>query len=145
MESTPRVASLEPPTTGPTGPVGRGLRRAWVLISAAGAAALGVLPHVLHHAGPLAGAALFAGIGGSLLFGALGLIAAIPFLIRLHRRTGNWRLPAATLALFAAVFSISTFVVGPLISGGDEDGSTPAPESSTPAPTDEGGGHGAHH
>ena len=33
-------------------------------VAAVGAAALGAAPHVLHHAGPLAGAALFAGAAG---------------------------------------------------------------------------------
>ena len=40
-----------------------------------GAAVLGAAPHVLHHAGPLAGAALLAGVSGKLLFGALALMA----------------------------------------------------------------------
>jgi hypothetical protein len=78
------------------------------LVSSAVAAVLGILPHVLHHVGPFAGAALVAGTGGTLLFGAIGLIAAIPFLLRVHRRCQNWRVPAALLALFAGVFSIST-------------------------------------
>ena len=60
-----------------------------------GAALLGAAPHVLHHAGPLAGAALFAGVGGTLLFGALGLAAATPLLLRMRRRSGSWRRPAA--------------------------------------------------
>ena len=121
-------------------------QRVAALLSSAGAAILGVLPHVLHDAGPLAGAALVAGVGGTLLFGAIGLVAAIPFLIRIHRRCGNWRVPAALLALFAAVFSISAFVVGPAISGTDSAGtttkSTPgqsAPPSAVPQ------GHDAHH
>jgi hypothetical protein len=81
------------------------------------AAVLGLAPHVLHHAGLLAGSALIAGTGGALLFGAVGFLAAIPFLLRAHRRCGNWRVPGALLALFAVVFSISTFVIGPAMSG----------------------------
>ena len=115
-------------------------RRASVALSSFGAAVLGVAPHVLHHAGPLAGAALFAGVGGSLLFGAIGLVAAVPFLLKLHRRCGNWRVPAATLALFAAVFAFSTFVIGPAISGGDS-----STTKSTPAAPQEPSGHEAHH
>lgn len=92
-------------------------QRAWVGISSAGAVVLGVLPHVLHHVGLFAGA-LFAGVGGSLVFGAVGLLAAMPFLLRVHRRTGTWRTPALLLALFAVIFSISTFVIGPAITAG---------------------------
>lgn len=115
--------------------------RIWMAISSVFAAFMGLLPHVLHHAGPLAGAALFAGLGGTLLFGALGLVAAIPFLLRLHRRTGGWRIPAATLALFAVVFSLSAFVVGPLIGGKDERTKPVTPTPGKPAPK----GHEKHH
>ena len=102
-------------------------QRVWVGVSSAGAVVLGVAPHVLHHIGLFAGA-LFAGVGGSLLFGAVGFLAAIPFLLRIHRRTGTWRVPGALLALFAVVFSISTFVVGPAITGADsEQESSPSP------------------
>ena len=118
------------------------LGRARVLISGAVAGLLGVVPHVLHHAGPLAGAALFAGIGGTLLFGALGLLAAVPLLLRLRRRTGAWRVPAATLALFATVFAVSSFVVGPAITGGDDaEDERLAPAPVRPAPD----GHDEHH
>ena len=116
------------------------------LVSSAVAAVLGIAPHVLHHAGPLAGAALLAGTGGTLLFGGIGLVASIPFLLRVHRRCGNWRVPAALLALFAVVFSISTFVIGPAISGGGGDSSTnrSTPSQTAPAaPAKE--GHDAHH
>jgi hypothetical protein len=58
-----------------------------------GAAVLGAAPHVLHHVGPLAGAALLAGATGKLLFGALGFLLAVPMLRRLRRRTGSWRVP----------------------------------------------------
>lgn len=108
-------------------------RRVWLWLTAAWAALTGLLPHVLHHAGPLAGAALFAGVGGSLLFFAVGLVAAIPFLRRLHRRFASWRAPAIAVGVFAVVFSFSTFVIGPKISGAG-DGSRPTPQSqSVPA------------
>ena len=35
---------------------------------------VGAAPHVLHHIGPLAGAAFLAGAGGTLVFGAVGLV-----------------------------------------------------------------------
>jgi hypothetical protein len=38
----------------------------------------GVAPHVLHHAGPLAGTALLSGAGGTSLFGVLGFVATTP-------------------------------------------------------------------
>ena len=110
------------------GAVLRTITRVRLGASAAVAAMLGLLPHVLHHVGPLAGAALFAGIGGSLLFGVLGLVLSIPFLVGVRRRCGNWRVPALLLVLFATLFSVSTFVVGPAISG-DGD-ARPAPASS---------------
>lgn len=143
MEATTPSIGQRP---GPTG--GEGLaQRAWVLVSATGAALIGLTPHLLHHAGPLAGAALFAGAGGSLLFGALGFLAAIPFLVRLHRRHGNWRFPAAVLALFAAMFSLSTFVIGPAISGGESQvpQGAPAAEQAPPANGSQETAHEAHH
>jgi len=51
------------------------------------------------------------------LFGALGFLATIPMLIKLHRRFSSWWAPAIALSLFAVTFVISTVVVGPLISG----------------------------
>jgi len=96
------------------------LARAWSAILAAWGAFIGVLPHVLHHVGPLAGAALLAGAGGRALFAAIGFIAAIPFLIRLERKFQTWRAPLIALAVFAAAFSLSSFVIGPALSGGSE-------------------------
>ncbi len=131
------AAELRPPQT---------LRaRAAAVISSAVAAILGIAPHVLHHAGPLAGAALLAGTAGALLFGAIGLVAAIPFLLRVRRRCGNWRVPGALLALFAAVFSISTFVIGPALSGSDS-ATTSKPTTEQVAPgTPAKESHDAHH
>ena len=90
--------------------------RTWAAVLAVWAAITGLAPHVLHHVGPLAGAALIAGATGKLLFGAIGLIAAIPFLLRLRRRFATWKAPAIALTIFIAMFSVSTFVIGPLIS-----------------------------
>lgn len=81
---------------------------------------IGLLPHVLHHVGPLAGAALLAGAAGTALFATIGLVAAIPFLLRLYRRFRTWRAPAIALAVFAVMFSLSSFVIGPAISGPDD-------------------------
>jgi hypothetical protein len=91
---------------------------------------------VLHHAGPLAGAALVAGATGKVIFLVLGLVVSIPSLRRLFRRFGTWKAPAIALGLFAAAFALSTFVIGPAISGSD----TPAkPDIPQPA------GHTSHH
>jgi hypothetical protein len=108
--------------------------RVWSVVLAVWAAATGLAPHVLHHVGPLAGAALLAGAGGTLLFAAIGFVAAIPFLLRIHRRFDTWRAPAIALAVFAAMFSLSTFVIGPAITGANDKPSLEQP-----------GGHMGHH
>ena len=112
--------------------------RAWSGVLAAWAAFIGILPHVLHHVGPLAGAALLAGAGGRALFAAIGFVAAIPFLLRIHRRFRTWIAPAVALGVMAVMFAISSFVIGPLISGGSDD-TSPPPDIEQPA------GHDAHH
>lgn len=112
--------------------------RAWSAILAAWGVFIGILPHVLHHVGPLAGAALLGGAGGTVLFAAIGFVAAIPFLIRIYRRFRTWVAPAIALAIFAAMFSLSSFVIGPLISGG-EDGGNDKPGIEQPAD------HAGHH
>ncbi len=109
--------------------------RIWGGVAAAWGGFIGLLPHVLHHVGPLAGAALLAGATGRILFAAIGFLAAIPFLRRLQRRFRTWRAPAIAVAVFATMFSLSSFVIGPAISGGD----APA------RPGIEQGGHEQHH
>lgn len=111
--------------------------RLWSAVLAVWGGFVGLLPHVLHHVGPLAGAAVLAGAGGTVLFAALGFVAAIPFLLRLRRRFATWRAPAIALAVFAAMFSLSSFVIGPWISG-DDASRPPAIER----PVD---GHDGHH
>ena len=109
--------------------------RLWSGVLAAWGGLIGLLPHVLHHIGPLAGAALLAGTAGTLLFAVIGFVAAIPFLVRLYRRFGTWRAPAIALTIFVAMFSLSSFVIGPAISG-DEGPARPGVEQ---------GGHAQHH
>jgi hypothetical protein len=111
--------------------------RLWSGVLAAWGVFVGLVPHVLHHVGPLAGAALLAGVGGTVLFAAIGFVAAIPFLLRLYRRFGSWRAPAIALALFAAMFSLSSFVIGPAISGGNATPARPGIEQQD--------GHEQHH
>lgn len=83
------------------------------------AGVLGLAPHVLHHIGPIAGAALITGAGGTALFAVLGFLLTIPFLLRLHRKFGTWRAPAIALAVFVVMFAFSTFVLGPALFDGD--------------------------
>lgn len=101
---------------------------------------MGLLPHVLHHIGLLAGTALVAGSGGTALFGALGLLASIPMLVRLYRRFRSWMAPALGLLIFAAMFSLSAFVIGPAISGTNGD-VNPGPVPTVDHTGDHSGGH----
>lgn len=107
-------------------------------LATAGAGVLGAAPHVLHHVGPLAGAALLAGVGGQLLFGALGLLAAVPMLRRVRRHTGSWRVPGVLLAAMTAMFVFSSLVIGPALTSGDD---TPERGVTQPLPA----GHDSHH
>ena len=114
------------------------LARAWGGVLAAWGAFIGVLPHVLHHVGPLAGAALLAGAGGRALFAAIGFVLSVPFLLRLYRRFKTWIAPATAFAVMAVMFSISSFVIGPLITG---EGSEAPPQPGIEQPA----GHDEHH
>ena len=97
-------------------------------------AVLGLAPQVLHHLGLIAGAALVTGAGGkrSLLR---------DWARRLHRRFDSWWAPGLAIGVFAAVFSLSAFVLGPAISGQADQASTPSP-SSTPTLDEHIGHHG---
>ncbi len=120
---TAPAATLEPAVESPAAAAPRQagvLGRARAVVAGIGAAVLGAAPHVLHHVGPLAGAAVLAGATGKLLFGALGFVLAIPMLRRLHRRHDSWSLPGGVLALMAVVFTFSAFVIGPAVTGGSE-------------------------
>ena len=107
----------------------------WDALVGAIGLAMGLVPHILHHIGFLAGTAVVAGSGGTALFGGLGFIFSIPFLLRLRRRFGTWRAPAIGLLIFAIMFSLSAFVIGPAISGAGDANPAPVP----------GMDHGSHH
>lgn len=98
-----------------------------VLSGAIGTVA-GITPHVLHHVGPIAGAALLTGTGGSVLFGAIGFVLTLPLLIQLKRRFRTLLAPAIALIVFATMFTISTLWVGPAVRDAisDDSDSTPA-------------------
>lgn len=106
-------------------------------VGAAFGSVLAIVPHVLHHIGILAGAAFLTGFGGSLLLGVVGLVFSIPLLRRLYRRFGTWKAPTAALVVFAAMFSLSAFVIGPAISGGSS--------SISPTPSETPSEHSGHH
>jgi hypothetical protein len=112
--------------------------RTWALVLAGWGILTGALPHVLHHIGPLAGAAVLVGAGGRLLFAGVALVVSIPFLLRIHKRFRKKIAPAAALAAMAAAYTLSTFVIAPLLTGGE--GSSPQrPGVQQPA------GHMGHH
>lgn len=107
-------------------------------VTAAIGAVMGLLPHLLHHVSFFAGAALVTGVGGNLLFGALGLLLSVPLLRRVYRRFTTWKAPALAVAVFVVMFALSAFVIGPAISDTD-----PAP---APGPTEQiDPDHGEHH
>lgn len=111
--------------------------RAWGTVLAAWGVVSGLAPHVLHHVGPLAGAALLAGAGGRVLFAGIALVVSVPFLLRIYRRFHTWLAPAIALAAMTMTFAISTLVIAPLITGSDSGGSQPGVQQP--------GGHMGHH
>ncbi|HET9654284.1 MAG TPA: hypothetical protein VFP72_02945 [Kineosporiaceae bacterium] len=123
----------------PMAATGGPLRAVWSAVVAVTGAVTGLAPHVLHHVGFLAGAALIAGTGGTLLFGVLGLLASIPMLLRLRRRFASWWVPGIALVVFVLTFSLSAFVIGPRTSGG---GAPTHGEPNAPVPAVD---HASHH
>ena len=93
------------------------LRAMWEARVGAIGLVMGLLPHVLHHVGFFVGTALIAGATGTAIFGLLGLLFSLPMLMRLRKRFGTWKAPALALGVFAVMFTISTYVIGPAISG----------------------------
>lgn len=123
----PRAVTATSATASASSPGGWNRVRTGAL--AVWATVTGAAPHVLHHVGPLAGTAVVAGASGRVVFGAAGFVATIPMLRRLRRRTGSWRSPALALVAFATIFTFSTLVIGPALSGQDAaDPALPADE-----------------
>lgn len=112
--------------------------RIWAAIAAGWGVLVGLLPHVLHHVGPLAGAAVLAGFAGTALFYALGLLLSVPLLIRLYRRFATLAAPVIAAAVFTGMFAVSSFVIAPRVTGESEN---PAPAPGVQQPT----GHESHH
>lgn len=121
------------------------IRTLWNAVVAGIAVMMGILPHVLHHIGLLAGTALIAGAGGTVLFGLIGLAASVPFLLKLYRRFGTWLAPAVALLVFSLMFAVSAFVIGPAISGTDSTTPTPTPAPATAPATGPPVDHEGHH
>lgn len=112
------IADATPPKAVATAPPSQTMRRTlWGWVTGFIAALSGLAPHVLHHIGLLAGVAVVAGTKGTILFGFIGFVVSIPFLLRLRRRFGTWRAPLIGLAIFAGMFAVSAFVIGPAIAG----------------------------
>lgn len=122
-----RAAGSTPPTTGRDAARLGGWARIRAGLLTGWAAVTGAAPHVLHHAGPLAGTALVAGAGGRVLFGMAGFVATVPMLRRLRRRTGGWRAPMLALTAFALVFTLSSVVIGPALTTAPETGEQQGP------------------
>jgi hypothetical protein len=103
---------------------------------------LGIAPHLLHHIGLLAGAALVTGASGNALFYVIGLVFSVPMLHRLYRRFRTPWAPAIAVVVFTGLFSLSAFVIGPAISGTDDPPTPSGPTEPTPSLT---GDHRTHH
>lgn len=117
------------------------LATAWNALTAVVGGVMGVLPHLLHHVGLLGGAVLVSGATGNVVFAVVGLVLSLPMLRRLYRHFGSWTAPALALGVFALMFSISAFVIGPAISTGDARPNTDPAPAQPPAPSD----HESHH
>lgn len=128
-DAAPSAATSYPGVTAGIGV--RALRTLATVSSGAVAAISGIAPHVLHHVGPLAGTALLAGAGGTVLFGLAGFALSIPMLLRLRRRFGTWAAPAVASAIFTGVYLFSALVIGPALTADPADAvQTPAPLAS---------------
>lgn len=101
-------------------------RSAWAAIRAGFGAVLGLVPHVMHHIGFIAGAAILTGVVGNSVLYVVGLVLSIPLLRRIQRRFGTWKAPAIGVAIFTAMFALSAFVIGPAL---NPAGVTPAPST----------------
>ncbi len=123
-------------------PQSRGvLATAWSAVTAAVGGIMGLLPHLLHHVGLLGGAVLVTGATGNVLFAVLGLVFSLPLLRRLYRRFGSWKAPALALGVFALMFSLSAFVIGPAISNDDPSQDRDRTPVQTPDPDEHEGHH----
>ncbi|MBO1030250.1 hypothetical protein IPV09_02740 [Tessaracoccus sp. SD287] len=116
----------------------------WAGTRAVIGALMGLAPHVMHHIGFLAGAAILTGFFGNAVLYVAGLLLSIPLLRRLRRRFGTWTAPAIGVVVFTALFALSAFVIGPLFnSAASTEPGTPPPGASASATSSE--EHSGHH
>lgn len=134
------------PNSTAAAPPGAPWRTAWAGIRATTGALLGLAPHVMHHVGLLAGAALLTGVLGNTVLYVVGLVLSIPLLRRLHRRFSTWKAPLIGGAVFTALFALSALVIGPALNPA-ETPVTPSTASAAPAsvPADGSDEHTGHH
>lgn len=114
----------------------------WTAVRAGVGVVLGIVPHVMHHIGILAGAALLTGLWGNSVLYVVGLLLSIPLLRRIHARFRSLWAPAVGVAVFTTLFAVSSFVIGPAISGATAGPSAP---DRTPVPTVTSDEHAGHH
>lgn len=114
----------------------------WSSVTAVVGGIMGLLPHLLHHVGLLGGVVLVTGATGNVVFLVLGLVLSLPLFQRLYRRFGTWKAPALALAVFALMFSLSAFVIGPAINNEDSRPGQDRTPVQTPAPDNHEGHHG---
>ena len=108
------TAASPPPLARPTRPL---LLRVRLALAAVLGTISGIAPHVLHHVGPIAGAAIVSGSTGTVVFGLLGFLLMVPSLLQIKRRFGTWLAPGIAIVVFAVLFTISTVWIGPIIRG----------------------------
>ncbi|EWT07737.1 hypothetical protein N864_23510 [Intrasporangium chromatireducens Q5-1] len=113
----------------------------WAAARAAVGVVLGIVPHVMHHIGLLAGAALLTGVWGNGVLYIVGLLLSIPLLRRIHARFRTPWAPVLGVAAFTTLFALSAFIIGPALSGATA-GATP---DRTPTPTVTSNEHAGHH
>lgn len=114
----------------------------WAAVRAGVGVVLGIVPHVMHHIGLLAGAALLTGVWGNGVLYVVGLLLSIPLLRRIHARFRTVWAPAVGVAAFTTLFAVSAFIIGPAISGAAAGSSTP---DRVPGPTVTSNEHAGHH
>lgn len=132
------------PASAPARPAVNGRRRrigARPALAGVAGAVLGLLPHLVHHIGWFAGAALLAGTGGTALFAAVGLAAMAPVLFRLHRRFRWWG-PGLALTGYAVMFTLSATLIGPALRSVPEGPAPAAPAHPEHTQSPGSGGHG---
>lgn len=145
MSTSEQTSSLANDTDqGATPPRARGTSRAlWAYLRAGLGALAGLAPHVMHHVGFIAGAALFTGVIGNTALYLIGLALSIPMLNRLRKRFGTWKAPVLGAIAFTGLFALSAFVIGPAFN--PTPAVAPAPVASSQTPTPPADEHAGHH